>query len=139
MKRILMALLAVTTIYTANAQVSLSQLDNLNYFEQIELIEGTEKSYDNFATENSSDFIKTLKNVIKNPESVPESESDSISTRSNGKDYIIITHSDYDNEAAELAKWKQQLGYSVEIVSDNNWTTSEIKNEIHTRYHNWTA
>jgi xyloglucan-specific exo-beta-1,4-glucanase len=44
MKHILLALLAVTTIYTANAQVSLSQLENLNYFEQIELIEGTEKS-----------------------------------------------------------------------------------------------
>ncbi|MGM0650661.1 MAG: C25 family cysteine peptidase, partial [Bacteroidota bacterium] len=99
---------------------------------------GTETSFDDIATENSSDFIKTLKNLIKNPESVPDSESDSVSNRSNAKDYIIITHSDYDNAAAELAQWKQQLGYSVEIVSDNDWTSTEVKNEIHTRYHNWT-
>jgi hypothetical protein len=57
---------------------------------------------------------------------------------SNGKNYIIITHSDYLAAADSLANWKRQLGFTVEVVSGNNWTVASVKNEVHTRYANWT-
>ena len=55
----------------------------------------------------------------------------------NSKNYIIITHSDFDAAADSIANWKRQMGYSVEVVSANNWTTASVKDAVHTRYQNW--
>ncbi|MEI6765822.1 MAG: C25 family cysteine peptidase [Bacteroidota bacterium] len=52
-------------------------------------------------------------------------------------DYIIITHDNYLAAADSLAKWKAQLGYTVEIVSRASWTSSQVKSEIQQRYANW--
>ena len=54
------------------------------------------------------------------------------------KNYIIITHSNFVAAADSLANWKRQMGYSVEVISANNWTTASVKNAVHTRYQNWT-
>ena len=52
-------------------------------------------------------------------------------------DIIIVTNSNYDEAAQELANWKMQLGYSTEIVSQNVWTSEEVKEAIHSRYDEW--
>lgn len=59
------------------------------------------------------------------------------SSSSNRADYIIITHTDYLAAADSLAAWKSQLGYKTEIVSSSSWTSSQIVNEVHQRYQNW--
>ena len=56
----------------------------------------------------------------------------------NSKNYIIITHSDFDAAADSIANWKRQMGYSVEVVSSSNWTTASVKSAVHTRYQAWT-
>ena len=48
--------------------------------------------------------------------------------------YLIITHSNYRQAADSMAKWKAQLGYSVEVISRSSWTSSQVKAEIHGRY-----
>jgi len=59
-------------------------------------------------------------------------------TNTNSKNYIIITHSNYEAAADSIANWKRQLGYTVEVISANNWTTLSVKNAVSTRYNSWT-
>ncbi len=54
------------------------------------------------------------------------------------KNYIIITHSNYLAAADSIANWKRQMGYTVEVVSSNNWTSATVKAAVHSRYVNWT-
>ncbi|MCG8699941.1 MAG: C25 family cysteine peptidase, partial [Bacteroidales bacterium] len=59
------------------------------------------------------------------------------SESTNSKNYIIVTHDEYIDAAKKLALWKEQMGYSTDIVSASSWTASMVKDSIHTRYHNW--
>ena len=78
---------------------------------------------------NGQSIKKEIKNtVVKNQQSTPNS----------AKNYIIITHTNYLQAAEDLAQWKRQLGYSVEIFSGTNWTSSSVKTTIHTKYQSWT-
>ena len=61
-----------------------------------------------------------------------------INTTAGSKNYIIITHSDFDAAADSIANWKRQLGYSVEVVSAATWTAAQVRDAVHTRYQNWT-
>ena len=61
-----------------------------------------------------------------------------LNTTGNGKNYIIITHSNFQAAADSLAQWKRQMGYKVEVVSSNSWTASQVRSAVHTRYANWT-
>ena len=94
--------------------------------------------------EKHSDFFKNIYgNVFLNKQSIKnEIEEYAVNNNSNkslneSKNYIIITHSEYISAAEKLAQWKRQLGYSVEIVSNSNWSSSTVKNEIQTRYNLW--
>lgn len=86
--------------------------------------------------DNSSHYIKIIRNYILNNSIITDNN---VESKINGdrKDYIIITHPNYLEAADSLKKWKQQLGYSVEIVSKSGWTSAQIKDSIHSRYHNW--
>ncbi len=93
----------------------------------------------------SSAFLTSLQNIVLNSYSL-QAEISAFSTAkktfvkekaAGAKNYIIITHSDYRVAADSLAKWKSQLGYSVEIVSRSNWTSTLVKSEVHTRYQSW--
>ncbi len=99
--------------------------------------EGQSKSFDNLIQNNTSHFINLFKNIVLNNKNIPDGgkkrEKDGAS-----KDYIIITHSEYAAAADTLAKWKRQLGYSVEVVSSSSWTATEVKSAIHDRYASWT-
>ncbi|MBN1927317.1 MAG: PKD domain-containing protein [Prolixibacteraceae bacterium] len=91
---------------------------------------------------NSRHYQKLLPNRVLNPEFIEiKDQTESFKTESTsetGKNYIIITHSDYLDAAEWFAKWKRQLGYSVDVVSRTSWTAQQVKDSIQTRYTNWT-
>ena len=64
--------------------------------------------------------------------------SNKLTGNSNHKDYIIITHSNFLAAADSLANWKRQMGYSVEVVSQSSWTSTQVQNAVSTRYNNMT-
>ena len=100
---------------------------------------GGEGSFDSIKNSNSLHYTNLLKlNVINSndiPNGIPYHNVDDRS----GKNYIIITHSQYLSYANDLADWKRQLGYSVEVVSQSSWTASQVKTEIQDRYNSWTV
>ena len=98
---------------------------------------GNSKSFESIGINNSNHFTTLLKNSVLNNKFIPNGQ---IVESSNGppKNYIIITHSAYNTAADSLAKWKRQMGYSVEVVSRSSWTAVQVKDSIHSRYTNWT-
>ena len=101
---------------------------------------GGEGSFDYISKENTLHYTNLLKRNVLNSESIPDgfSSEDQKKNKSGAKNYIIITHSEYLSQANELANWKRQLGYSVEVVSQSNWTAAEVKTEVYNRYISWT-
>jgi PKD repeat protein len=90
-------------------------------------------------SKNSKHANKMVKSAVLNRSLIPEgSDSNYEATDAGAKDYIMIVQSNYLAAAEALATWKRQLGYSVEIVSQSSWTTTQIKNELQTRYDSWT-
>ncbi len=102
---------------------------------------GGERSFNRF-TANSEHANQMVRNAVLNrgaiPRGVDSNENFGESTRNGRKDYIMIVHSNYLAAAEALATWKRQMGYSVEIVSQSSWTTTQVKNELQTRYDSWT-
>ncbi|MCD4818695.1 MAG: hypothetical protein K8S23_08380, partial [Candidatus Cloacimonetes bacterium] len=96
-------------------------------------------SFDYISEENSLQYSNLLKlNVLNSsiiPNGIPYANYD---TRTGEKNYIIITHSQYLTYANQLANWKRQMGYSVEVVSQSSWTAAQVKTQISTRYNSWT-
>ena len=94
-------------------------------------------------SKHSEHAMALLSNIPLNAKSLKEEANQyfagkqNIITTGNSKNYIILTHSNFIAAADSLAKWKRQMGYSVEVVSQNSWTTAQIKNAVHSRYSNW--
>jgi hypothetical protein len=93
---------------------------------------------------HSEQAMKILSNYPLNGQSIQKEAKDYfagangiLNTTGNGKNYIIITHSNFQAAADSLAMWKRQMGYTVEVVSANSWTTTQVNNAVHTRYDNW--
>ncbi|NQT78507.1 MAG: hypothetical protein HQ565_12385 [Bacteroidetes bacterium] len=98
---------------------------------------GDKTSFSNIADDNSLHFTNLLKRNVINSVNIP----DGINLRDSKageKNYIIITHDQYFGAANDLANWKRQLGYSVEVVSQSSWTAAQVKTEIANRYAAWT-
>ncbi len=51
--------------------------------------------------------------------------------------YLIVTTPEFRVAADTLASWKRQLGFDVEIISQQNWTTTQVKNTVQTAYNSW--
>ena len=101
--------------------------------------EGGAKSFGYVANENTSHFTNLLKRRVINSDAIPGGMENRASiSKSEAKNYIVITHSAYSEQAEALANWKRQLGYSVEVVAQDSWTSGEVKSAIATRYQNWT-
>ena len=105
--------------------------------------EGGYGSFDYIAQENSLHYTNLLKLNVLNSESIPDGIAYSTINSSSGgrtgeKNYIIVTHDQYLSQANQLANWKRQMGYTVEVVSQASWTAAEVKSEIQTRYNSWT-
>lgn len=90
-----------------------------------------------FEVESATNFLNFKNRFILNPNELIEPEHLDNGLFDNSKSYIIITTDEFLEAAIKLAKWKRQLGYTVEVVSQNTWTSTQVKEEIHTRYWNW--
>ena len=103
---------------------------------------GKNNGFDELASANSLHFTNMLKRVVLNSNSIPNGidlpsfhpQQRNLSVR---KDYIILAPAEYWMAADSLATWKRQMGYSVDIVLKDNWTTNQIQDSISTRYNAW--
>jgi PKD repeat protein len=88
----------------------------------------------------SNNFLKNLINIPLN-NSALNTEINSLISNNNianaDPNYLIITHQDYIDAADSLALWKSQMGYKVEIISNSTWTSTDVKNQIQSRYSNY--
>jgi hypothetical protein len=98
---------------------------------------GESKSLNELRNNHTAHFTKLLQNKIINKNLIPTGTK--ARTKSDGKDYIIVTHDEYLAAADTLAMWKRQMGYTVEIVSQPSWTSEQVKEAIHSRYDAWTV
>ncbi|NVO01222.1 MAG: T9SS type A sorting domain-containing protein [Bacteroidetes bacterium] len=101
------------------------------------VFEGLSKSFASIGNENTSHFTNSMKNIALNSNSIPDGVDVSKMKSGTRKDYIIITHSSFLAAADSLAKWKNQLGYSTEVVSKASWTVQQVKDSIAIRYNTW--
>ncbi|MCD4791455.1 MAG: hypothetical protein K8R37_15780, partial [Bacteroidales bacterium] len=100
---------------------------------------GGNKSFSSISENNSLVYTNLLKRNVINSESIPDGiPYKNFDSKAGEKNYIIITHSQYLTQANQLANWKRQMGYSVEVVSQSSWTAAQVKTEIHNRYNSWT-
>jgi len=95
------------------------------------------KSINQLSKNSSRNYTNQLKKFVLNPEIVPDGIERNDGKSTDSKNYIILTHSAYKSAADSLAKWKSQLGYGVDIVSRDDWTSEMVKNEIRLRWDNW--
>ncbi|MCK4663823.1 MAG: choice-of-anchor D domain-containing protein, partial [Bacteroidales bacterium] len=101
---------------------------------------GGEKTFDYISKENTLHYSNLLKRNVINSDMIPDGVSQTVfnDNKTGAKNYIIITHSEYLSQANDLADWKRQLGYSVEVVSQSSWTAAQVNTEVHNRYDTWT-
>ncbi|MBC8319612.1 MAG: PKD domain-containing protein [Bacteroidetes bacterium] len=90
----------------------------------------------------SENLLNIFPNYVLNASSVKKEIEENLLNQTNvadnnRSDFIIITNSRYDEAAGALSVWKQQLGYSVEVVSQSTWTSDEVLSAIHSRYESW--
>ncbi len=94
-------------------------------------------------SQHSQHAMDVLSNFPLNGSSIKQEEKQYFAgktmplTTGNSKNYIIITHANFSAAADSLAKWKRQMGYSVEVVSQSSWTATQVRNAVHSRYTNW--
>ncbi|MCH2021553.1 MAG: C25 family cysteine peptidase [Saprospiraceae bacterium] len=95
------------------------------------------KSFQDLALNNSINYLNVLNNVALNSDVLPKrTQIGGVRSGANAN-YIIITHPDYLTSAQDLADWKMQLGYTVEIVSKSGWTYTEIKDSLSLKYNSY--
>jgi len=99
--------------------------------------DGSDASFERIANENTKHSSKIIRNSVINPTSIPTGSKRGPSDAGES-DYIIITHSEFNAAADSLARWKRQLGYTVEVVSQSSWTAPQVKTAIASRYNSWT-
>jgi hypothetical protein len=101
--------------------------------------EGATGSFEQIARNNSLHYTNKLKSRVINSKSIPDGKNTKNvkSGKSGAKNYIILTHSEYLSQANLLADSKRQLGYSVEVVSQDTWTAAQVKTAIADRYNAW--
>jgi PKD repeat protein len=99
-------------------------------------------SFRPYGHKNSKHANDIVRSAVLNRDSIPGGLDSSASLdqarEGDAKDYIMIVHSDYLAAAEALAAWKRQMGYSVEIVSQSSWTTTQVDDALKTRYNSWT-
>ena len=103
---------------------------------------GERCSFSPYTKKNSKHANQMVRNAVLNRDSIPDGLDSSSSldqVRASGaNDYIMIVHSNYLSAAQDLAAWKRQMGYRVEIVSQSSWTTAQVDDALKTRYNSWT-
>ena len=136
-RNIKFALLRITPIQYNPKKHKLIVNQNLKF--EVELGEG-KIIRDNV---HSTNFLHSISRIGVNYQAVDEEirqleKRNEFRSTSNGKNYIIITTDEFKQAADSLAMWKMQMGYSTEVISQQSWTASQVKEAIKTRYDNWT-
>ncbi|MFO7722320.1 MAG: C25 family cysteine peptidase [Bacteroidales bacterium] len=95
--------------------------------------------------EHSADFLGSFPLLSVNAASVAQEISNWMSGPGSENlqpmspaNYIMITDSLFLEATQKLADWKRQLGYTVEVIAGTGWTYTAMKNEVHSRYQQWT-
>lgn len=100
--------------------------------------EGGSPNFDYLAQNNSRHFSNMLKRGVLNSTSIPNGAATYGKNKiTEAKEYIIITHTAYAEQASQLAQWKRQLGYSVEVIEDTEWTSEKVKQKVEMLYNSW--
>lgn len=103
---------------------------------------GSEHFFD--VSKHSANFLAQFPSVFSNYSAVKKyidaagsSSSRNLNPTLSGKEYIIITDSLFFDAAQLMARWKRQMGYSVELVARSSWTSPQVTSAVHTRYDQW--
>lgn len=128
------ALVAINPVQYNPVTGKIRVYESLSYHIQFN---GDSKSFDELKNNHTAHFTKLLKNEVLNSNIIPTGKQNA--PKDGSKNYIIITHSAYLAAADTLAKWKRQMGYTVEIVSQSSWTSDQVKDAIHSRYESWSV
>jgi hypothetical protein len=94
--------------------------------------------------EHSADFLGSFPLLSVNAGSIGQEIHDWLSGSGaeslqpvSPANYIMITDTLFLEATQKLADWKRQLGYTVEVIAGTNWAYAAMKNEVHTRYQQW--
>ena len=128
--------LAVTQIRPVQFNPVTGKIRVYTHIEFRLVYKGGNASFITIADGNSLHFTNLLKRNVINSVNIPDG-SDLHDSKSADKNYIIITHDEYLSAANDIANWKRQLGYSVEVVSQASWTAAQVKTAIESRYDLW--
>tara|TARA_B100000809_G_scaffold30391_1_gene26377 strand:- start:1594 stop:5631 length:4038 start_codon:yes stop_codon:yes gene_type:complete len=102
--------------------------------------EGAKAKFSEISKNTNQSTLNIINNISINNKSLPKiihQDSKSAAKTVANFDYIIVTHPDYIMASKELAKWKMQLGFKVEIISSSSWNSNNIKDSLHTKYNNY--
>jgi hypothetical protein len=95
---------------------------------------GAARTFEPAGTENTRHFTAYLSGLLLNGSLLPEG----IQGLQPGlpPDYIILTIDPFLAAADSVARWRQQMGYRTRIISRPSWTTQQVKDSVHSHYHN---
>jgi len=99
---------------------------------RVDFIPSTDKSTP--SAQKKHLYNSVLSNSIINPGAVKKSSANKSAVALPATGYILVTVPEFAQAAQALANWKTQLGYHVEILSQNNWTIAQVKNAINQVY-----
>ncbi len=97
--------------------------------------QGAGAGFEQFGTHNSAGYNKWLSGVLLNGSLLPEGLD--VSFPQADADYLIVTIDAYKSAADSIARWKRQMGYRTEIISQPSWTVQQVISEVHGRYHSY--
>lgn len=75
---------------------------------------------------------RILKNLVLNPQLMNSNDNSD-----NGKvasKYLFITVPELLDEVNNFASWKKSFGFDVHVISENNWTSTKVKQRIQQYY-----
>lgn len=75
--------------------------------------------------------------VLKQEAQAEMKKLDARAVKGERKDYIIVTVDKYAAAAQKLAAWRNQMGYTTEIVSKGGWNADDVDAAIKERWDSW--
>lgn len=96
---------------------------------------GLTKKFNSIIHDVDKDFMSALfsSRIPEDDESLLKSNSHTPKWR-NAPYYLILSLPSYKTYVEEFVAWKKCMGFNVEAIYSNSWTTSNIKNKIKSIY-----
>lgn len=99
------------------------------------LFSGANRTFEPFAQNNSLRYTEKISGLFLNGNILPSGTETIHSTPY--ADYIILTIDPYKSAADSIAKWRRQMGFHTEVISRPSWSTQQVKNDVHSRFHQY--